>query len=176
MSLTPRRPIDDTEATLKILLVGNSNVGKSSLLLRFTEDQFLSDEVSATIGRQKWCMRKLYKEELFEKNRKNAITHIDQTSVLWVGSYNNILFQSLIFPAIYNHPLICTYSHAQSYRYRHAVHLYQLYYWHCALSSIDSLGVDFKVKIISLNNKKYKLTIWVSAPVTSAIPGNYIYS
>ncbi|CAG8531055.1 9695_t:CDS:2 [Paraglomus occultum] len=73
MSLTPKRPIDDTEATLKILLVGNSNVGKSSLLLRFTEDQFLSDEVSATIG------------------------------------------------------------------------------------------VDFKVKIISLNNKKYKLTIWDTA-------------
>jgi len=53
MSLTPKRPMEDTEATLKILLVGNSNVGKSSLLLRFTEDQFLSDEVSATIGRQK---------------------------------------------------------------------------------------------------------------------------
>lgn len=41
----------DAIPTLKILLIGNSNVGKSSLLLRFTDDQFLpQDEVSATIG------------------------------------------------------------------------------------------------------------------------------
>lgn len=38
--------------TLKLLLIGNSNVGKSSLLLRFTDDTFLpQEEVSATIGR-----------------------------------------------------------------------------------------------------------------------------
>ncbi|KAG2184199.1 hypothetical protein INT44_009214 [Umbelopsis vinacea] len=37
--------------TLKLLLIGNSSVGKSSLLLRFTDDTFLpQDEVSATIG------------------------------------------------------------------------------------------------------------------------------
>ncbi|CAG8788264.1 7988_t:CDS:2, partial [Dentiscutata erythropus] len=43
--------IDEYHATLKILLIGNSNVGKSSLLLRFTEDTFLpKDDVSATIG------------------------------------------------------------------------------------------------------------------------------
>ncbi|CAG8477631.1 2756_t:CDS:2 [Cetraspora pellucida] len=42
---------DEYHATLKILLIGNSNVGKSSLLLRFTEDTFLpTDDVSATIG------------------------------------------------------------------------------------------------------------------------------
>nr|CAG8648721.1 11166_t:CDS:2 [Entrophospora candida] len=42
---------NDYFATLKILLVGNSNVGKSSLLLRFTDDTFLPhEEVSATIG------------------------------------------------------------------------------------------------------------------------------
>lgn len=38
--------------TLKLLLIGNSNVGKSSLLLRFTDDTFLpQEEVSATIGK-----------------------------------------------------------------------------------------------------------------------------
>ncbi|KAI9268079.1 ras family-domain-containing protein [Phascolomyces articulosus] len=38
-------------ATMKLLLIGNSGVGKSSLLLRFTDDTFLPpDEVSATIG------------------------------------------------------------------------------------------------------------------------------
>lgn len=37
--------------TLKILLIGSSSVGKSSLLLRFTEDEFLGpEEASATIG------------------------------------------------------------------------------------------------------------------------------
>lgn len=37
--------------TLKILLIGASSVGKSSLLLRFTDDEFLSpEETSATIG------------------------------------------------------------------------------------------------------------------------------
>lgn len=37
--------------TLKILLIGSSSVGKSSLLLRFCEDEFLSpEEASATIG------------------------------------------------------------------------------------------------------------------------------
>lgn len=37
--------------TLKILLIGSSSVGKSSLLLRFTDDEFLSpEETSATIG------------------------------------------------------------------------------------------------------------------------------
>ncbi|PWN42795.1 putative ras-related protein rab-18 [Ceraceosorus guamensis] len=37
--------------TLKILLIGASSVGKSSLLLRFTDDEFLGpEESSATIG------------------------------------------------------------------------------------------------------------------------------
>lgn len=36
---------------LKLLLIGNSSVGKSSLLLRFTDDDFLSEEeTTATIG------------------------------------------------------------------------------------------------------------------------------
>lgn len=40
---------DDVLTTLKILIIGESSVGKSSLLLRFTEDTF-DPEQSATIG------------------------------------------------------------------------------------------------------------------------------
>ena len=36
-------------ATLKILIIGESGVGKSSLLLRFTDDLF-DVEIPATIG------------------------------------------------------------------------------------------------------------------------------
>lgn len=36
---------------VKLLLIGNSSVGKSSLLLRFSDEQWLpEDEASATIG------------------------------------------------------------------------------------------------------------------------------
>ena len=36
---------------VKLLLIGNSSVGKSSLLLRFSDEQWLpEDETSATIG------------------------------------------------------------------------------------------------------------------------------
>jgi Ras-related protein Rab-18 len=34
----------------KILLIGDSGTGKSSLLLRFTDDTFLEDEMASTIG------------------------------------------------------------------------------------------------------------------------------
>ncbi|KAF3836152.1 hypothetical protein F7725_028710 [Dissostichus mawsoni] len=40
---------DDTLTTLKILIIGESGVGKSSLLLRFTDDTF-DPEQTATIG------------------------------------------------------------------------------------------------------------------------------
>lgn len=42
---------DDNEilTTLKLLIIGESGVGKSSLLLRFTDDTF-DQEISATIG------------------------------------------------------------------------------------------------------------------------------
>ncbi|TPX49179.1 hypothetical protein SeMB42_g02707 [Synchytrium endobioticum] len=41
----------DSVATFKLLLIGDSGTGKSSLLLRFTDDTWLQpDEVSATIG------------------------------------------------------------------------------------------------------------------------------
>jgi len=44
-------PIPPTPANLKILLIGDSSVGKSSLLLRFSDQSFLGDEEgSATIG------------------------------------------------------------------------------------------------------------------------------
>jgi Ras-related protein Rab-18 len=39
------------KATFKLLLIGDSGTGKSSLLLRFTDDVWLSsDQVTATIG------------------------------------------------------------------------------------------------------------------------------
>ncbi|KAJ1931818.1 Ras- protein Rab-18A [Linderina macrospora] len=42
----------EISATFKILLIGDSSVGKSSILLRFTDDHFLPpDEASATIGK-----------------------------------------------------------------------------------------------------------------------------
>jgi len=35
----------------KLLLIGNSSVGKSSLLMRFSDEQWLpEDEASATVG------------------------------------------------------------------------------------------------------------------------------
>ena len=40
---------DDILTTLKILIIGESAVGKSSLLLRFTDDLF-DPQLSATIG------------------------------------------------------------------------------------------------------------------------------
>ncbi|GAA5862820.1 hypothetical protein JCM5296_006792 [Sporobolomyces johnsonii] len=43
--------LSDPPTTLKLLVIGASSVGKSSLLLRFTDETFLSpDETSATIG------------------------------------------------------------------------------------------------------------------------------
>jgi GTPase SAR1 family protein len=44
-------PDKDIAATFKILLIGDSGTGKSSLLLRFTDDVWLApDEAQATIG------------------------------------------------------------------------------------------------------------------------------
>jgi Ras-related protein Rab-18 len=40
---------EDILTTLKILIIGESGVGKSSLLLRFTDDLF-DPQISATIG------------------------------------------------------------------------------------------------------------------------------
>ena len=40
---------DQILATLKVLIIGESGVGKSSLLLRFTDDKF-DQELAATIG------------------------------------------------------------------------------------------------------------------------------
>ncbi|GAA5826241.1 hypothetical protein JCM5353_008802 [Sporobolomyces roseus] len=43
--------LSDPPTTLKLLVIGASSVGKSSLLLRFTDETFLSpEETSATIG------------------------------------------------------------------------------------------------------------------------------
>ncbi|KAI0048141.1 ras-domain-containing protein [Auriscalpium vulgare] len=44
-------PAPDPPINVKLLLIGNSSVGKSSLLLRFSDEQWLpEDEASATIG------------------------------------------------------------------------------------------------------------------------------
>lgn len=41
----------DSAINVKLLLIGNSSVGKSSLLLRFSDEQWLpEDEATATIG------------------------------------------------------------------------------------------------------------------------------
>ncbi|KAJ1721484.1 Ras- protein Rab-18 [Coemansia erecta] len=48
---TPAPAAPEITATFKILIVGDSGVGKSSILLRFTDDHFLPpEETSATIG------------------------------------------------------------------------------------------------------------------------------
>lgn len=49
------RFVDDTSSTtpvnIKLLLIGNASVGKSSLLLRFSDEQWIpEDEATATIG------------------------------------------------------------------------------------------------------------------------------
>lgn len=49
MSPSPKHCQEDDVTTLKILIVGESGVGKSSLLIRFTDDYFNPD-ISATIG------------------------------------------------------------------------------------------------------------------------------
>ncbi|KAJ2386192.1 hypothetical protein GGI05_004458 [Coemansia sp. RSA 2603] len=47
----PASASPEITATFKILIVGDSGVGKSSILLRFTDDHFLPpEETSATIG------------------------------------------------------------------------------------------------------------------------------
>jgi hypothetical protein len=44
-------PVSQLPINCKLLLIGNSSVGKSSLLLRFSDEQWLpEDESSATIG------------------------------------------------------------------------------------------------------------------------------
>ena len=46
-----RTKSSEAPVNVKLLLIGNSSVGKSSLLLRFSDEQWLpEDEASATIG------------------------------------------------------------------------------------------------------------------------------
>jgi GTPase SAR1 family protein len=50
MAPVEKRPVAPL-INVKLLLIGNSSVGKSSLLLRFSDEQWLpEDESSATIG------------------------------------------------------------------------------------------------------------------------------
>lgn len=49
--MPPTKKSDAAPINVKLLLIGNSSVGKSSLLLRFSDEQWLpEDEASATIG------------------------------------------------------------------------------------------------------------------------------
>ncbi|TRM70392.1 small GTPase superfamily [Schizophyllum amplum] len=50
--MPPSKPqAPDAPINVKLLLIGNSSVGKSSILLRFSDEQWLpEDEASATIG------------------------------------------------------------------------------------------------------------------------------
>ncbi|KAF5319478.1 hypothetical protein D9619_008757 [Psilocybe cf. subviscida] len=49
--MPPAAPTNAQPINVKLLLIGNSSVGKSSLLLRFSDEQWLpEDESSATIG------------------------------------------------------------------------------------------------------------------------------
>lgn len=41
---------EDSLPTIKVLLIGSSNVGKSALLTRYCDDQFESESATATIG------------------------------------------------------------------------------------------------------------------------------
>jgi len=51
MPPTPSTSTAQQPINVKLLLIGNSSVGKSSLLLRFSDEQWLpEDESSATIG------------------------------------------------------------------------------------------------------------------------------
>ena len=82
-------------ATFKVLLIGDSGVGKSCLLMQFCDATFLNEsESSATIGNK------------------------------------SMFFYIVIMPVVLNIFLL-------------------------------SLGVDFKVKLVDIDGKKYKLTIWV---------------
>jgi Ras-related protein Rab-18 len=44
------KKMSEEAITFKLLLIGDSGTGKSSLLLRFTDDLFLEEEMSSTIG------------------------------------------------------------------------------------------------------------------------------
>jgi GTPase SAR1 family protein len=51
MAPVPSSSSTQQPINVKLLLIGNSSVGKSSLLLRFSDEQWLpEDESSATIG------------------------------------------------------------------------------------------------------------------------------
>jgi Ras-related protein Rab-18 len=56
--------------TFKILLIGDSGTGKSSLLLRFCDDQFFGDEMSSTIGVD-------FKVKYIQLNAAHAASHAD---------------------------------------------------------------------------------------------------
>jgi len=65
--ITPDHPDE-----IKIIMVGNSGVGKSSLVLRFTED-FFSEGFISTIGED-------FKDRILEINEKEVALHVWDTA------------------------------------------------------------------------------------------------
>ena len=62
----------DNTAKVKFLMLGSSGVGKSSLLLRFTEDKFSNNFVT-TLGVE-------YKQKQLEINNTNVIIQVWDTA------------------------------------------------------------------------------------------------
>lgn len=60
------------EITINILLLGDSNVGKTSLMIRFTDNKFEEDS-SATIGVE-------FKNKVIQIDNKNIKLHILDTA------------------------------------------------------------------------------------------------
>lgn len=93
----------------KLLMIGDSGVGKSSLLLSFTSDSF--EDLSPTIGLH---LLSLYLSLFFQF--LHIIFHILEIEIV---CFPNLLFSFLV-----------------------------------------DVGVDFKVKYVTLGGKKLKLAIW----------------
>jgi GTPase SAR1 family protein len=83
----------ETVATLKLLLIGSSGTGKSSLLMRFVDGVFLApDEISATIGVD-------FKVKVIDvEGKKYKLT-------IWVGRHSVSLLLTSPPPSAFTSPI-----------------------------------------------------------------------